>query len=602
MPSMHNSNSKLDKAGPVKTAQRYELGQSPEMDAWLTSFYIENHLDYYTYPDHAATDEQVRFMVYTDDDERYYPCSDEMYEAIISRKKSAYLQLHYHRALKNILDLIERQIEDPYEKSYLISLMANKHKHETRDEIMIPSRVEKRLMSIYLKRTQIEDPFLAEKTQRNEKASEILKSQAFIDALNHVDKRQLVDPPESLMEIKSLIARAEFERRLCLANTPELWRQDNGGSYSKKDFLQFFKQPFQGNGFTPLLDFIGFGKLPFNKRRVLWLADEAGEVVFDLDVIRFLVSHGHKVILAFKQGPLYTKTTMADILNDPVLQEAMSTAAIIDQADMSKNELVRTLRGDVSMLALSDGSSENLNLLLSSTTFARVFKEVDVVISRGLDQRRRLFDTHFQFTQDIYNISRENDGAIVIRFKPRHNDVIKFSHHDLEAKAQTIIDQMKAAKAKGMTVIFYSGIIGSIPGKIKMAKQIMSTFVRHLTEQSALTFIINPSDYYEPGMDADDLMYMWEIVQRSGKIDIWRFQSYDDIVHAFKIMDRKIPPEWVGKDATYSTGCTKEMEIAINVQKQHPEMQLIGPAKEHFMRRKEYGVGKMYDRRLSDRR
>jgi hypothetical protein len=149
-----------------------------------------------------------------------------------------------------------------------------------------------------------------------------------------------------------------------------------------------------------------------------------------------------------------------------------------------------------------------------------------------------------------------------------------------------------------MTVIFYSGIIGSIPGKIKMAKAIMSVFVDHLKKQSAMTFIINPSEYYEPGMDADDLMYMWEIVQRSGMIDIWRFQSYDDIVTAFQILNQKIPPEWVGKDATYSTGCTKEMAIAIDVQQKHPEMQIIGPGKERFMRRKEYGVGKMYDQRL----
>lgn len=602
MPAFENEKTAAPKACKTKSGQKYEFGQSPEMDAWLTSFFIENHLDYYTYPDHAATAEQVRFMVYTEDGERYYPCSDEMFEAIISRKKSAYIQKHYNRALQNILELIERQIEDPYEKAYLESLMVNKHKHETRDEIMIPSRVEKRLMSIYLKRTQISDPFLEEKTQRNGMASKVLRSQALNDALNHVDKRQLDTPPETLTDIKSLIARSEFERLLCLANTPALWHSDNPDAYTKDDYLMYFKQSFQGDGIWPLLDLLGFGNKPPTKRKLLWLADEAGEVVLDLAVIRFLVSHGHKVIVAFKDGPLYTKTTISDILYDPVLQEAISNAAIIDEANMSKNELVRTLRGDVSILALSDGTSEDLNLLLTSTTFARVFKEVDVVISRGLDQQRRLFDTQFQFTQDIHNISRKKDGTLLIRFKPRHCDVIKFSHRDLEIKAQTIIDQMKEAKLKGMTVIFYSGIIGSIPGKIEMAKRIMSTFVNHLTEQSALTFIINPSEYYEPGMDADDLMYMWEIVQRSGKIDIWRFQSYDDIVHAFQIMDKKIPPEWVGKDATYSTGCTKEMAIALDVLKQHPEMQLIGPAKERFMRRKEYGVGKMYDRRLADRR
>jgi hypothetical protein len=99
-------------------------------------------------------------------------------------------------------------------------------------------------------------------------------------------------------------------------------------------------------------------------------------------------------------------------------------------------------------------------------------------------------------------------------------------------------------------------------------------------------------------MDADDLMYMWEIVQTSGYIDIWRFQAYNDIDTAFRLMDKKVPPEWVGKDATFSTGCTKEMRIAERVQQQYPEMQIIGPAREKFIRRDEYGVGKMFDQRL----
>ena len=101
-------------------------------------------------------------------------------------------------------------------------------------------------------------------------------------------------------------------------------------------------------------------------------------------------------------------------------------------------------------------------------------------------------------------------------------------------------------------------------------------------------------------MDADDLMFMWEIVQRSGFIDIWRFQTNDDIVRAFQIMRKRVPPEWVGKDATFSTGCTKEIRIALDVQKKHPEMQIIGPSEGHFLRRREYGIGKMYDRRLDD--
>jgi hypothetical protein len=576
----------------------YHPGQSPETDAWFFSFYIENHLDYFTYPDHAATDEQVRFMVYTEDNERYYPCSDRMFEAIMTRKQSAFMQKKYNECLQRILALIEKQIEDPREKAYLESLIINKYKHETRDEIMIPSRMEKRLMRIYLNRTHIEDPLMAEKAERNRRARRVLDLEPLQQALNHVDRSALQHPPETLEEIKAQVAALEFKRLTCLATAAELWAKDEADRMQVDDFMQIFRRSVTGEGMPGLIDFLGFGKSRFKARKIFWLADESGEVIMDLALIRFLISKGHKVIVAFKSGPLFTKTDIHDIQEDAVLQAALGNAVMIENPKMSKNDLLRTLRGDIPLLVMGDGTSENLNLLLTSTTFARTFKEVDVVVSRGADQRRRLFDTHFQFTQDIYSIAADESGNASIILKPRHPAVIKFSHEDLENKARKIIDQMRSAKARGMTVIFYSGIIGSIPGKIKVAKTIMSVFVEHLKNQSALTFIINPSDYYEPGMDADDLMYMWEIVQRSGMIDIWRFQTYEDIVTAFQLMDKKIPPEWVGKDATYSTGCTKEMKIAIEVQQRHPEMQVIGPAKERFMRRQEYGVGKMYDQRL----
>jgi hypothetical protein len=252
---------------------------------------------------------------------------------------------------------------------------------------------------------------------------------------------------------------------------------------------------------------------------------------------------------------------------------------------------------------VSDGTKENLNLLLASTTFARIFKEVDFVISRGHDQKRRLIHTHFQFTRDIINLTVEQDEGIPCLsavFKPRHPECIYFSHRDLEERANRIIDQMKAAKAKNMTVMFYSGIIGSIPGKIDVAKKIMGRFIDYLKKQYPDLFIINPSKYYEPGMDADDLMYMWEIVQTSNHIDVWRFQTAEDITKSFALMNQKVPPEWIGKDATYSTGCTKEMRIAQEVLRTNPEMQIIGPSLDKFMRRNEYGVGSMYDQRLAD--
>lgn len=88
---------------------------------------------------------------------------------------------------------------------------------------------------------------------------------------------------------------------------------------------------------------------------------------------------------------------------------------------------------------------------------------------------------------------------------------------------------------------------------------------------------------------------MWEKVQRSGLIDVWRFQTVADIEKSFELMGQKVPSFWTGKDSTYSTGCTKEMHIALDVQKTNPEMQIIGPSPDKFFRRREYGVGKFCD-------
>jgi len=578
----------------------YRPGENPEKDAWHTAFFIENHMDYFAYPDHVASPEQLTFMIYTENDERYYPCSDRMFEAIMSKNNSSFLQEKYKKILQKIMGLINSQIEDEKDKSFLEALIKIKFLHETRDEMMIPSRVEKRLLKIYLDRTLIDDPFLCEKAIRNNRVSKALCSEAFKKAINKVDNIAILEPPETLAGIKEFIEHIEIKRLLSLSVEKSLWESDESKAYKEDDFHKLFNRQMIGNGVKPLLNFLGIEGKDDQTKKILWLADESGEIIVDLAIIKYLAKLGHKIIIAFKEGPLHTKVDFFDAQEDEILSKELEGAFFIKEKNIGKNELIRILRSDKNIIAISDGTRENFNPLLTSKVFSRIFREVDGIISRGPDQKRRIFENHFQFTRDIFNISRGPDGSILISYKPKHPSVIKFSHSDLEKKAKIIIDQMEEAKKKGMTVIFYSGIIGSIPGKIQVAKKIMSVFIDFLKNQFAMTFIINPSEYFEIGMDADDLMYMWEIVQRSGYIDIWRFQSYDDIVNAFQAMDKKVPPEWVGKDATYSTGCTKEMKIALDVQKKHPEMQIIGPSVEKFMRRNEYGIGKMYDQRLSE--
>jgi uncharacterized protein with ATP-grasp and redox domains len=577
-----------------KENRPFRIGKTPDFDAWFTAFFLKNHIDPFAYPTKVGAREQIEFMVYPENKERYFPCSDKMFDAIMSRKYPPYLKKRYQQVFDRIISLIDELIDSEYDNQFLKALIKIKYDDEIRTGLLMPSRLEKRLYKIFLSRTHIENPYSAEKKAANKKIKKFLNSETFKKALNQVDNSLQTIENFSLFELRKKIREIEFQRLLTLITQDGLWNHENPKVPPLAKIKTIFKAPIKGNGFAHLLQLMNA-----KKQKILWLADESGEVVVDLLIAKFLAELGHIIIFAVKEAPFFKKVCLADTRTDPVLVKEFETAHFIHEKTISKNNLVKLLKHDKNIYVVSDGTREDLNLLLASTTFSRIFKEVDCVISRGMTQKQRLIDSHFSFTQPIINISLEKK-TLMVTYKPRHPDVIKFSHEQLEEKANKIIDQMKSAKKKGMTVMFYSGIIGSIPGKIDVAKKIMSTFIDHLKKQSANLFVINPSLYYEPGMDADDLMYMWEIVQRSTYIDIWRFQTSEDIAESFSLLNKKVPPEWIGKDSTYSTGCTKEMKIAQDVQKKNSEMQLIGPSLNKFMRRNEYGVGSMYDQRLAD--
>ena len=578
----------------MSKSTKIPAGPDPNQDAWLTAFFLENHIDPFAYPTKVATLEQVEFMVFPEGEERFYPCSDQMFSAIMSKKRVRFLKARYRDVLEKIVKMVDETIESDYDRQFLKALLQIKFDHETENRLIIPSRLEKRLYKIFLSRTHIEDPQAALKTEENSRAGRFLASETFKKALNEVDGSGKDLAGLNLFELREKIKEIEFRRLLCLLSARELWTQDNFRVPGLSAIKALFDTKISGNGLPPLM-----ALLHRPKSKILWLTDDSGDVVIDIFIARFLAELGHVVILAVKECPFFKKTSLTDTLTDPTLVKALEGAHFIHEKTIGKNALVQRLKQDEHLYVISDGTRETLNLLLVSISFSRIFKEVDCVVSRGAGQRNRLINTHFSFTRDIINITAE-DGGLSIQHKPRHPDFINFTHRDLEEKAHNIIGQMAAAKEKHTTVMFYSGIIGSIPGKIDVAKKIMGRFIEHLHEQSDNLFIINPSRYYEPGMDADDLMYMWEIVQRSGYIDIWRFQTADDIETSFALMNQKVPPEWIGKDATYSTGCTKEMRIAQDVQKVNTEMQLIGPSLDKFMRRNEYGVGSMYDQRLAE--
>ena len=574
---------------------RYVRGQDADRDAWLTNFFTENHLAYETFPDVVASPEQLKFIVHLEGEQIYYPCSDELFSAIIEKRADTVLTSAYISIWTRLEKLVREVISDPYKQHYLLSLLTIKYNHEIVHKVQLPGRIEKRLLGIFTTISEIDRPLAAERERENQRVAEFLRSDAFEKAFNSPEGLH-INAETTLTDIDLQLHLLKLRRLLLLSSMRPIWRQDTPPAIA--DLMQVMNQPVETQEWLWICNWLR--DVISGKRRpcILWVGGRSGEIVFDLAILRIFMKIGIKVILAVKQGFYYHRVSFIDLLEDPTLDALLEDADMIGDPKISKNELLRYLDRDNRLLVISDGTREPFNPLLTSVTYARAFKEADLVVYRNPGGRENI-NNHFQFTRDIVSIIPGDDGKIDILLKLHHPRAIRFSRAELRHKAEALIHMVEREKAQGKAIMFYSAIVGSIPGQLKTAKEILNVFVEYLRSSLHEVVIINPGEHFVEGMDADDIMYMWEIFQRSGNIDIWRFQTVDDIVKSFELMGKKVPPEWTGKDATYSTGCTKEMEIAMQIQKLFPEMQLIGPSYEKFQRRKEYGVGKLYDRTLA---
>ncbi len=575
---------------------QYDRGTDPERDAWLTNFYTENHMAYEAFPDMVASPEQLNFIVHMDNEDFYYPCSDELFQAIVEKRADTLLTSGYITIWSRLEGLVKSVIDDEYRQRFLLSLLSIKYQHEISSRVLLPSRLEKRLLGIFRTISEIPRPLAPIMELENRQVDDFLHSQDFLNAFNSIEGLDLKSDA-TLEDIDLQVQMLRLQRLLILSTFNEIWENDK--SPDLESCLQEMNSPLKSEGWNWLCEWLR-GVISGKRRPyVLWISGQSGEIVFDIAIIRLLIKMGVKVILTVKQSFYYKRVSFVDVLEDPVMEKLLAGAELIGEAKISKNELLRRMHKDVRLLVISDGTGEQFNPLLTSVTFARAFKEADLVISR-CPSSRECINNRFYFSRDIVSISRETSGEVTVLSKFHHPAVIRFSEQALRAKAERLIQEMKKKKVQGQTIVFYSAIVGSIPGQLAMAKRVLNTFIGYLRSTLHGVMLIDPGEYFEEGMDADDIMYMWEIFQRSGVIDIWRFQTVADVEKSFKLMGAKVPPGWTGKDATYSTGCTKEMEIALDMQLKYPEMQIIGPSWEKFLRRKEYGVGKLYDRALAD--
>lgn len=569
--------------------RQIHMGREVYFDAWLYNMMIDNNIAYQMNPDLIATPEQIRFMVWLEPDQVYLPCSDKTFALLAQSSCPPALQKEYNRAWRIIVRLVRGLESDQRARRRLLEFCRYRFTQFIRHHTVIPSRVVKRLTNLVFAQSGHDDPWALRRAESNRRAQALLESPVIRRAINALPREGL---DGDIAAVRSQLDFLELARLMYLSMMARPWLKSTPSVLDvEKDFS---KALVHMDTLRTLLSAEGDAF-----KTILFLCDADGGAVQDIALILRLMRMGHKVILAVKSGFYFYAPTLRDADADPVLKKMLEHACILHDSAISKNDLLRLLR-EHRMVVISDGTRERLNLHRASVTFARAWKEADLVIGKGWRNAEVLMGTTQTFTRDIMCYWLDKDGAYHVSARPRARDVRKFSEADLKERADVIIADMREARHAGKTIMFYSCIIGSIPGQLHTAVQVVTAFVGNLRSKLDDTYIINPTEHAEEGMDGDDLMFMWERVQRSGYIDVWRFQNVQDIEESFALLGRKVPPVWTGKDSTYSTGCTKEMRIALDVLRHNREMQIIGPEPEKFFRRDEYGVGKYFDARISE--
>ena len=564
------------------------MNQNPVLDAWLYHFLTENNIEYLLNPSIVSSPEQLRFMVALEDDQIYLPCDDELF-FLIYREQGAELSEEYLKSWRFVTSLVQSYDMSDAERERIIAYCRYRFNLFFAERMILPSRMVKRLLSIVLTQCGDPDPFHEKKRERNERAAAVLADPSYQAVLHCCP--DFDSACETIPHMRWKLYSLEVSRLFVLSTMEKIWEGTVTPEEAAADLAQN----------APLCDGLRdvFGSEETERKKVLYIPDVAGAFMFDLAIVQSLMRQGHQVILALKDAFYFDSPTIWDVEGEDVLRpwlERNDVRLTHDDA-LTKNELLQMLREN-QLLIVSDGLAEQLNLYRSSVTFARAWKECDVVIAKGRRNSTLFLGASHRFTRDIVCCWRGYDNVFHMETKPRADWVRQFPESEILDQARAIIQKMRKAKDDGKSIMFYSAIIGSIPGQTKTAVRLVNTYVAYLRDRLDNTFIINPAEHFEEGMDGDDLMYMWERVQRSGLLDVWRFQTVEDIEKSFALLKEKVPSSWSGKDSTFSTGCTKEMRIALDVQKTHPELQIIGPSAEKFFRRRDYGVGKYFDATL----
>ena len=574
----------MSSAISIDSVCEFRLGQNIRFDAWLYSMLMDNNIAYGMNPDIVASQEQMAFMVSLVRDQVYLPCSDDTFKMLCKPTVPEELQRQYNRSWRIIMRLVRSFTPEGEKRRRILQFCRFRFNQYIAQHTLIPSRLVKRMTDLVLAQgNQLDDPWRQLRRISTARQLEMLDEPFVRDNLEAMPADAM---DQSMATVRRKLDYVELSRLLCLSAMSRPWIDEQPDAENvrlamekTREICAHLRPHFEASA----------GK----SSTVLFLCDADGGVVFDLAVAKSLIRMGHKVIFAVKSGFFFYSPTLEDMEIDPSITQMIGGGTVLHEPRMSKNDLLRELR-EHRLVVIGDGTRERINLYRVSVTFSRAWKEADLILGKGWRVADVLMGSSHEYTRDVV-CYWQDDRGFHIKMRPHAKSAHKFSESDIAAQAASIIAGMREARAQGRTVMFYSCVIGSIPGETATATALVRAFVDNLRKKMDNILIINPAEHFIEGMDGDDLMYMWEQVQRSGYIDVWRFQTVEDIEESFALLGRKVPPQWSGKDSTFSTGCTKEMRIALDVQAKNREMQIIGPDSQRFFRRSEYGVGKYFD-------
>ena len=258
-----------------------------------------------------------------------------MFGHLLCERADPQVIAEYDARMARISQLIDAFVPDDYTRRKIRCLAELKYRQALVKPTLIPSRLGKRLNTIFLTQSGLDDPYRERKRLFNRRAFSFIQSEAC--------KAMLYACPEipadcrGIPELRHVLDMLELRRSMVLGTMSGIWEGDGAcpGQADLEAVMQHFPAAFAP--FETMLD-PRRGSL-----KILYLPDSAGGVLFDLLAVRSLLRMGHRVILAFKDGFYFDNPTIWDIERDPILDSALAGAHFLSDQRVTKNTLLQVM-------------------------------------------------------------------------------------------------------------------------------------------------------------------------------------------------------------------------------------------------------------------